>query len=686
MLLSICMMIKNEEKKLDECLASLKPLREALSSELIIIDTGSTDSSVEIAKKYTDKLYFEKWNNNFSEMRNKTISYAKGEWIFIFDGDEVLEDTSNIIKFLKSEESKRYNSATLIGKNITTRNEEKVAVNVGLRFFRNDGSFRYDGAVHNVPVYKEPTFDIDAAYRHYGYVSDDLELMEKKFKRTAILLKNELEKDPNNIYYWFQLSVSYQMHNESKEAVKYAEKAYNLMQESDFFKINNMYVYSDLASLYFGEKRYKECKKICEEGIEQKDEYIDLHYYLAVSNDILGNSEEAIGNYNDYLNMVDKYYNGAKDINRSFVSYTLGKKDVVYLKLMNLYSTKKDYLNAIKIFDSIEDKILKIDSIKYLVAPLLYSNKINKLKSYLNNYKDEEVMYNEFINSIEAFVNNCENNEEILQTLTSLQGEYGLLSKVRLLLNKGEFNESILKEIEEIDFYKGFSFFGDFIWYFIKNNIRIADVIKIREDKLSGYLQYICSKYEDSIEELLNYLDSIVIREANDLKDIKTILRVILIKGEIKEDIYKEKFLEYIDLGIEYMKLLYNESLLEEENISLLRNDEEIFLVYMNYAFSYKGIDDKKYLQYLRRALLSYDYMKRGIEILKNEFEESFNSNNNELKILKDKFIMNVKAIAEVGDYCNAITMIEEMESIFPEDIDILMLNLQIRRLSINKA
>ncbi|EQB3123896.1 glycosyltransferase, partial [Clostridium botulinum] len=75
MKLSIAMMVKNESKYLDKCLSSLKPVLDAVSSELIIVDTGSTDNTVEIAKKYTDKLYFHNWNNDFSDMRNITIDY-----------------------------------------------------------------------------------------------------------------------------------------------------------------------------------------------------------------------------------------------------------------------------------------------------------------------------------------------------------------------------------------------------------------------------------------------------------------------------------------------------------------------------------------------------------------------------------------------------------------------------------
>ena len=100
--LSICMMVKNEEKNLKRCLDSVKELMEAVESEIIIVDTGSTDGTVSIASKYTNNIYHHIWNNNFSEMRNISIAYASGEFVFILDADEVLVNSGPIIDFLNT--------------------------------------------------------------------------------------------------------------------------------------------------------------------------------------------------------------------------------------------------------------------------------------------------------------------------------------------------------------------------------------------------------------------------------------------------------------------------------------------------------------------------------------------------------------------------------------------------------
>ncbi len=87
---SVCMIVKNEEKILRRCLDSLKGLYE----ELIIVDTGSSDSTKEIAAEYTDKVYDFKWVDDFSAARNYAFSKATMEYIYSADADETLDETN----------------------------------------------------------------------------------------------------------------------------------------------------------------------------------------------------------------------------------------------------------------------------------------------------------------------------------------------------------------------------------------------------------------------------------------------------------------------------------------------------------------------------------------------------------------------------------------------------------------
>ena len=93
---SVCMIVKNEEKVLARCMDSLKGLYE----ELIIVDTGSTDSTKEIAAGYTDKIYDFTWTGSFADARNFSFSKATMEYIYTADADEILNE-ENRQKFLK---------------------------------------------------------------------------------------------------------------------------------------------------------------------------------------------------------------------------------------------------------------------------------------------------------------------------------------------------------------------------------------------------------------------------------------------------------------------------------------------------------------------------------------------------------------------------------------------------------
>lgn len=84
--ISVCMIVKNEEKTLRRCLDSLK----GLADEIVIADTGSTDATKEIAQQYTNLVYDFRWTDDFSEARNFVFSRATKEYIYSADADEVL--------------------------------------------------------------------------------------------------------------------------------------------------------------------------------------------------------------------------------------------------------------------------------------------------------------------------------------------------------------------------------------------------------------------------------------------------------------------------------------------------------------------------------------------------------------------------------------------------------------------
>ena len=88
------MITKNEEKFLEQCLSSVKNIVD----EIVIVDTGSTDKTKEIAKKFNAKIYDFKWIEDFSAARNESLKYATKDWVLVLDADEVLSDNSFKLK------------------------------------------------------------------------------------------------------------------------------------------------------------------------------------------------------------------------------------------------------------------------------------------------------------------------------------------------------------------------------------------------------------------------------------------------------------------------------------------------------------------------------------------------------------------------------------------------------------
>ncbi|RKX29628.1 MAG: hypothetical protein DRP47_01210, partial [Candidatus Zixiibacteriota bacterium] len=196
---SACMIVKNEEELLPECLESIRDWVD----EIIIVDTGSTDRTVEIAESYGAKIFHQEWEGNFSKHRNYSMDMATSDWIFIIDADERFN--AEDVKILRRWMNKR--DCRVISVNVfnyTGKFNERVTSLASTRLFRSDLKLRYEGIVHNQLVIdpSEPIVRTKARIKHYGYGLSK-EKMAAKAKRTTDLLEKQLKENPNNAYAHF---------------------------------------------------------------------------------------------------------------------------------------------------------------------------------------------------------------------------------------------------------------------------------------------------------------------------------------------------------------------------------------------------------------------------------------------------------------------------------------------------
>jgi tetratricopeptide (TPR) repeat protein len=273
--ISLCMMVKNEEKFLSQCLDSVRNYVD----EIIIVDTGSTDGTVEIAEKYTDKIYLHPWEEDFSKHRNQSISYATGNWIFILDADEVLSpESGNAVLEAIKDESIDSIYATVKNSFDKSRGE---AVHNSIRIFRNNGIIHYEGRVHNRVVGEKASKIYPITLFHEGYNLPPEE-SRKKFIRTTTILKKEIEENPQHPRAHHYLAASYLSEEMYDKALDSAIKAIDLADQGNFN--DHIYLWSHfIAGLsYIKTNRVDEAEKICLKAIRQNPKHLDSHYLLTI--------------------------------------------------------------------------------------------------------------------------------------------------------------------------------------------------------------------------------------------------------------------------------------------------------------------------------------------------------------------------------------------------------------------
>jgi tetratricopeptide (TPR) repeat protein len=308
---SVCMIVKNEEKMLDNCLNSI----EGFVDELIIVDTGSTDSTVEIAKRHGAKVYFHEWENDFSKARNYSLSYATNEWIFIMDADEevVREDHPRLREIMTQQD---YN---LVSINVYNLGPEGSAVSSflpSIRMFRRSVGAKYDGIVHNQLKFdqeNEKIVRIDARIKHYGYGLDP-ESMKNKIKRSRTLLLKQIEDNPENYFAHFNLAQIYRGESPNlspENCANVIEHASKVVDNTDPYTRGQRHLHlmslHQLVSANFFLSEYDKAIEYCKKAIEYKPNFLDPIISLGHIYSQKGDLEQARIWFMNYLDALNKY-------------------------------------------------------------------------------------------------------------------------------------------------------------------------------------------------------------------------------------------------------------------------------------------------------------------------------------------------------------------------------------------
>jgi len=333
-MISVCIIVKNEEKLIEKCLKHLLPLE----YEIVVVDTGSTDNTKAVAAKYTDMVFDYEWQQDFAAARNFAISKATNDYILMIDSDEILlsydrKELEELIKLYPD----RIGRIGIISEYVRGNEKYKVKSQVSRLFSKK--LFCYRGSIHEqiVPINNNNgvpvTYNAPLLVNHSGY-DGELEVRRKKTERNINLLLKELKDKGDDPYILYQLGKSYYMQEDYPAACEafwkalyfdldpkleyvqdmvesygYAllnsnqyETALQLLGVYDEFAVNADFVFL-IGLIYMNNAMFTEAiseflkaAKMTEYKMEGVNSYLAF-FNIGVIHECLGNTEKAIKYY-----------------------------------------------------------------------------------------------------------------------------------------------------------------------------------------------------------------------------------------------------------------------------------------------------------------------------------------------------------------------------------------------------
>ena len=341
------MIVKNEEACLPDCLKSVQ----SLVDEMIIVDTGSSDKTIEIAESFGAKVFHHTWNNDFADARNVSLKHATCDWILVLDADEAMapQDLTRIRQLVKNKDVTGYKLVQRTYSKMTTM-AEWLAVehpypeargcsgytpSPYVRLFKKDNDIYFEGKVHEIVEYTISkkggrVVETDIPIHHYGYISDRdskkrkerlylgiIEEMEtgrgsadarsylykgigyielKNYKKAEVFLKKAEALAPGNTMVLFNLGLCADARDRSAEAINY----YNLV-----LKYNSGHVgaYNNLAAILEKKGRIDAAELLYREALKYNPDHYVIHYNLGTFLKNQGRNDEAIEEFQKALSI-----------------------------------------------------------------------------------------------------------------------------------------------------------------------------------------------------------------------------------------------------------------------------------------------------------------------------------------------------------------------------------------------
>ena len=641
-LLSIGMIVKNEERCLEKCLKALKSLRDAIPCELVVADTGSTDKTREIAEKYADVVFDFKWINDFAAARNAVMDKCTGEWYLTVDADEYFNSSvDEIVSFLTGPLSRKHNYATITQRNFSSPDMSGDYSDFNaLRMVRMDTGLRYEGCIHETfpfVVISSLTILRNTVFDHDGYTALSPKHLKEKSKRNMALLERELKEDPKSIRRVLQCLESVGADVEKKRYyVGYArELLIDAKNKDPNFAISGGPCISTVFKILI-EDRHPEAKKFLDWAFENNfDSYYVLLDVRYVYIKYLYEKEEYIEceKYcKDYLKSFRKYENRnmkavASDLGTPLAYAQQRHKQEIETLLVNVLLESEKYDEAVKYLENIDLTVSDKVSSNNWFSAILNAKNPEKLKEIvgetigklLQKYHNNELKTNESYELAIATISkpfSCyEKKEQDHNVFELVPGAIGISVKIADAKTKEEA-ECYLKQIDVWEEFMPLAL-GRVIelnaelpkeFYFMDAN-RLSYLLN---DLLRGVNRYSAALLENLL----------VIKEDVPFYKISFLFNLILTLLFSKEfkNLDDELKLEFVSsiypIAEIYLSTCYKKELLENEEFASCLPDLHLFSWYLLRANVLKVSNSKDYEKIFKTIVERIPQSKQIVSIL----------------------------------------------------------------------
>mgnify|MGYP000898981800 CR=1 FL=1 len=434
--ISLCMIVKNEEKVIERCLSSVVNLVD----EIIVIDTGSIDRTKELVLKYTSKVFDFEWINDFSAARNYAASLAVGEWILVLDADEYVDEENfkEFILKLKKDNGK-YNVYTVNIINFTGDLGETLVQSFHDRVYRNNDTVSYHRKIHEQlkinlgKLLKRETSNL--VIYHSGYLENTF-VEKEKSKRNRELLNKEMNAENNKAFDLFNLGNEYYSIGEYEEALDSYLESYKLKSDFQLVWVSNTLIQIVICLIKL--KKYNDALNII---LDAEQIYTNSPEFPYLKGEIL----YLRGQLEDAKKEFQKIIDNNKQYNNIIIRPDF-KDQGPHFSLGGIYLFQEDYSRAIYHYISVLNiNKYNVESIKRVVVILNKFHSEGEIAEFLFS---KELANQKNINS---YVNACfevGNPKLALKLLNKFPDVNKLLNQITLLKR---LDTQVLKKLIELE-------------------------------------------------------------------------------------------------------------------------------------------------------------------------------------------------------------------------------------------